>query len=157
MNWWQRLNQRERFLLGVAIPVVIVVILYTNLFQPTYDKVRSLRLSVPEDNATLAWMKFQLQESPSVAVSGQDNAVVNDKPLLTEVETVAKQARIAASIQRVQPDRSNNVEIWFQEVVADRLLDGIDKLAKRNIAIASATITRGKPGMVSARIKLTRQ
>ncbi|MBX2869255.1 MAG: type II secretion system protein M [Acidiferrobacterales bacterium] len=153
MKLLQNLNSRERLLILVGIPLVLLVTFYLYLWEPLYQDRSRLRVDLPEKEATLAWMRHKLSDRNLVAAGSPQ---VDTRPLLTVIEKLAISARIQNSIQRVQPGNNGTVEIWFQEVVADRLFQWIDQLSLRGIFIESATITRGSPGLVAARIKLGR-
>lgn len=154
MGWWRNLSSRERLLVGLILPLVAAVLFYLYLWQPTYSEVKRLRLSVPEKNATLAWMRHRLSSAGSgvqTATSGQ-----SDGPILTVLEQLAISAGVKPAIQRVQPGNDGSVEVWYQEVVADQLFRWIDQLASAGISVQTATITRLTPGLVSARVKVQR-
>ncbi len=152
MRYFQNLNSRERLLVLVGIPMVLLVMFYLYLWEPLYQDRARLRVDLPEKEATLAWMQHRISDrNPVAASAGRDT-----RPILTVIEKLAISARIQNAIQRVQPGTNGTVEIWFQEVVADQLFQWIDQLSLRGIFIESATITRGSPGLVAARIKVGR-
>ena len=155
MDKWNSLSKRERILVGVAFPLVFVILFYFYFWQPVVSDLGKLRLGVPEKNATLAWMRNRLANAGSANETAAESD--RDAPLLTVIEQVAITSGVKAAIQRVQPGSDGSVEIWFQEVVADQLLRWVDQLSGSGIAVDTATITRASPGMVSARIKLRRQ
>ncbi|MGI9318017.1 MAG: type II secretion system protein GspM [bacterium] len=154
MDWWKNLNQREKLLMSFGGPLLLVVMFYLYMWQPVSVERGQLRLKVPENNATLAWMNHQLaglKQSPKSTESTDQK-----QPLLTVIEQAAIKSKIKDAIQRVQPGNDGSVEIWFQEAIADQLFRWIDQLSVNNIAVVSATITRATPGLVSARIKVNR-
>ncbi len=154
LNWWNNLNQREKLLIGFGVPLLLVVVFYLYMWQPVSKELSQLRLKVPENTATLAWMNHQLaglkQSSASKPSQNQN------QPLLTVIEQVAIRSRVKDAIQRVQPGNDGSVEIWFQEAVADQLFNWIEQLSGNEVSVLSATITRATPGLVSARIKVNR-
>jgi len=130
MTAWTNLSSREKLLVGIGLPLVLIIIFYLYFWQPTRDELARLQRLVPEKTATLAWMNHQLQQ-PQIN-QGTKIAANQGGPLLSEVE------------------------IWFQDVVADQLFRWIDKLALNAVTIDSATVTRATPGLVTARVKLSR-
>lgn len=154
MIWWRNLNQRERMLVGLGVPVLMVIMFYLYLWQPVAEDIDRLRIKVPENNATLAWMNHQLSSIDKSSASQESSTT--GQPLLTVIEQVAIRTKVKDAIQRVQPGNDGSVEIWFQEAAADQLFSWIDQLANNKIAVLSATITRATPGLVSARIKVNR-
>ena len=154
MSWWNNLNQRERLLIGLGIPLLLVVMFYLYMWQPLSRELSQLRLRVPENNATLAWMNHQLAGFENSSSSSQSSG--QGQPLLTVIERVAINTKVKDAIQRVQPGNDGSVEIWFQEAVADQLFLWIDQLSGSQVAVVSATITRATPGLVSARVKVNR-
>ena len=154
MSWWKNLNQRERLLVGLGIPLLLVVMFYLYMWQPLSKDLSQLRIKVPENNATLAWMNYQLKSFKSSSIASQSST--QRQPLLTVIERIAINTKIKDAIQRVQPGNDGSVEIWFQDAVADQLFLWIDQLSGSQVAVVSATITRATPGLVSARVKVNR-
>lgn len=154
MNWWQNLSARERLLTGLILPLVAVILFYLYLWQPTHSEVKRLRLSVPEKSATLAWMNHRLAGADISRDEVADESPGG--PILTVIERVAIAAGVKPAIQRVQPGNDGSVEVWYQEVVADQLFRWIDQLADTGVIVQTATITRLTPGLVSARVKVSR-
>jgi len=141
-------------LVGLGVPVLMVIMFYLYLWQPVAEDIDRLRIKVPENNATLAWMNHQLSSIDKSSASQKSSTT--GQPLLTVIEQVAIRTKVKDAIQRVQPGNDGSVEIWFQEAAADQLFSWIDQLANNKIAVLSATITRATPGLVSARIKVNR-
>ena len=154
MSWWKNLNQREKLLISLGIPLLLVVMFYLYMWQPLSKELSQLRLKVPENNATLAWMNHQLASFEKPTDPAQSSG--QNQPLLTVIERVAINTKVKDAIQRVQPGNDGSVEIWFQEAVADQLFLWIDQLSGSQVAVVSATITRATPGLVSARVKVNR-
>ena len=155
MDKWNSLRKRERIVVGVAFPLVVVILFYFYYWLPVVSDLGKVRLGVPDKIAKLARLRIRL----AIAGSANETAAESDRdaPLLTVIEQLAITSGVKAAIQRVQPGSDGSVEIWFQEVVADQLLRWVDQLSGGGIAVDTATITRASPGMVSARIKLRRQ
>lgn len=154
MTWWKNLNQRERLLMGLGIPLLLVVIFYLYMWQPLSKDLSQLRIKVPENNATLAWMNYQLKSFKNSSSASRSSG--QKQPLLTVIERIAINTKVKDAIQRVQPGNDGSVEIWFQDAVADQLFLWIDQLSGSQVAVVSATITRATPGLVSARVKVNR-
>jgi len=154
MNAWNNMSTREKALVGIGLPLVLLVIFYLYFWQPARTELSRLRQLVPEKNATLAWMQHQLRQPQNNQAA--NSALNNNTPLLTVIEKVAIETGVQGAIQRVQPGSSGEVEIWYQEVVADQLFRWIDKLALNAVSVESATVTRATPGLVSARVKVNR-
>lgn len=154
LRWWTSLNHREKLLVGFGVPLLLVVIFYLYMWTPVSKELSQLRLKVPENNATLAWMNHQLASLKQSSVSNQSQN--QNQPLLTVIEQAAIKAKVKDAIQRVQPGNDGSVEIWFQEAVADQLFNWIEQLSSSKVSVLSATITRATPGLVSARIKVIR-
>ncbi len=152
----QNLNNRERLLVLAGLPLVCLIAFFLYVWQPLYEEQKRLRIDVPKQQATLAWMKNRLAGRMPGDLAAASGASA-DQPLLTVIENLAIAAKIQNSIQRVQPGNKGNVEIWFQDVVADQLFRWIDQLSVRGIQVDSATVTRGTPGVVAARLKVGRK
>lgn len=148
------MNPREKFLVGLAFPAILVVAGYLYVWAPTYQRVQALRIELPLKAAEYAWMEHQLKMAePLLAVDPDTGAA---QPVLTIIEQRAIETGVKASIQRVQPNEDQSVKMWFEDVPADNWLQFVERLSVDGIAVDSATLTRKEEGIVSVRVDFKR-
>jgi general secretion pathway protein M len=58
-KYWENLNPRERWLVGGGAAVVVLLFLYTLVWDPWQRSLEQLRTGVPAKQATLQWMRAQ--------------------------------------------------------------------------------------------------
>ena len=148
MSFWSNLSQRERLILTLVIPGSIAVIGYLYYWQPLQDNFERLKVETPQRAAELAWVKHELENSAHLLQVVQNGS---DTPILTVIEKMAIQSGVKAAIQRVQPKDENNVQLWFNEVLADDWFRFVKLLGVTGVEVDSATLTRRKEGAISVR------
>ena len=130
------------------------VVAYLYFWQPYFESVGQLRLEVPQQRATLAWMDDTISKSEEWL--NKSIAPKNDQPLLTVIESRAVRAGIKPTIGRVQPIGSDQVSVWFQEVVADQWFAFVDYLSEDGIEVDALTMTRASQGLVNVKVTFER-
>ena len=149
------LSLRERVLVGVALLVGGLMIAYLYLWEPKMSELQQLRtVSVPESEQTLAWVRQALETAKSRPAGGRQAII--EGPLLTVIEQTAEQAGVRMAIKRMQPNQSQAVRIWMEDVVFDNWLRWVDLLRGQNVFVERASIVREAPGLVTARVTLAR-
>lgn len=142
-------------LIGVAAIFGIVMAVYLYVWQPKMMQLDELRnQKVPQSEQTLAWVK-QALESAKNQTSVEREKII-EGPLLTVIEQTAEKARVRSAIRRMQPNQSNAVKIWMDEVNFDHWLDWIDMLRQQNVIVARTGIVNKSPGVVDIRLTLSR-
>jgi len=154
VQFWSNLSSRERTILSVVVPLSIVVFGYLYYWQPARQSLDQLRVEVPQKAADLAWVKHELDSASEWLSAGSTG--VSSGPILTIIENRAIQAGIKHAIQRVQPTGTDNVRIWFKEVLADQWLAFVKLLLNDGVIVDSATLTRGEKGNIDARVTFIR-
>ncbi|MDH3282668.1 MAG: type II secretion system protein M, partial [Gammaproteobacteria bacterium] len=82
---------------------------------------------------------------------GQDDA-----PLLTVVESTAKEVNIHDSIRRISPGEKNEVKVWLTDADFDKWLQWLEVLRQRNVEVSSASVNRAAGSKVTIRVTVAR-
>jgi type II secretory pathway component PulM len=153
MKFWTELTSRERFVLGIGMPLMLLIMSYYLYGQPLSANLERLRIDVPRKAAELAWAKHEIDNASkrlNVSSVNQPN-----RPILTVIESIAIQADVKNAIQRVQPD-NQQVKMWFQDVISNHWFEFVNRLALEGIFVDSATLSHTKPGKMNVRATLVR-
>ena len=154
MKFWAGLSARERAIVGFGMPIVLILTVYLYYWEPAIQRLQQLRVQVPQKNAELAWIRHELKQAEGwLGGAGQAGG---GQAILTIIEGRAIASGVKASIQRVQPNSAQEVQIWFREAPADAWLEFVNLLGADGIAVQSATLTRAKPGRINARVTFSR-
>lgn len=155
MEAFEKLNSREKSLLGMGLPIILALVVYYYFWVPSNDRLTQLRNEIPLKATEFAWMKHELSLADSwIRNSSSKNS--SNQPILTVIEATSTGAAVEKSIQRVQPNGVGEVKVWFQDVNADGWLTFVHALVPHGISVESATITRKSEGFVNARVTFVR-
>lgn len=158
MNRWQQFTAREKQIVTIGSIVLIMVLLYWLMWSPLTSKVTDLRVQLQHNQSLLAYMQAvdkQLAESHSSKLA--KNSMMNVSFLNTLQRTI-KQPPLAAYPAEIKQTDSDSVELHFQEVSFDDLIQWLtSEVQQYHWIIKQVTITHGASlGMVSATLLLTR-
>lgn len=157
-RYWEKLNGRERWLVGGAGAAVALMLVYALLWEPWQRHLVQLRTGVPAKQATLQWMRAQADVLKPLSVRKPAGANGGEVPLLTVIEQSAQQAKLREAIQRMQPgENENEVKVWFGEIVFDDWLHWFENMRPQGVEITAVQISRGKEGKVTVRATLARR
>ena len=130
------------------------LLFYLYYWEPNLQKLHDLRQAVPEKKATLAWMEHQIEQARPYL--NQDEKESDNRPILTLIERAAIKSEVKPALKRVQPGNQGEVKLWFEDAVADQWFSMIDFLTQYGITVDQANITRSTPGLVTARLTVSR-
>lgn len=151
------LSTREQVVLVGGGVLALVVVLYTLAWRPWQEELNRLRIRVPEEEQTLAWMRTQAARVQSLKKSSNTAAEQTGLPLLTLVERSANEVEIRKAITRMSPgDKDNQVRVWMDKADFDLWLRWLKALQAAGIEVADANIDRASENKVNIRATLQR-
>ncbi|MFZ0487584.1 MAG: type II secretion system protein M [Arenicellales bacterium] len=151
------LSTREQVVLVGGGVLALVVVLYTLAWRPWQEELNRLRIQVPEEEQTLAWMRTQAAQVDSLTKSSNTAAEQTGLPLLTLVERSANEVEIRKAITRMSPgDKDNQVRVWMDKADFDLWLRWLKALQAAGIEVADANIDRASENKVNIRATLQR-
>ncbi len=154
-DYFSSLSARERALIGMALLVGAVILIYVFVWQPKMDQLKVLReRQIPESEQTLAWVKQALTRAQNQSNTNKQQII--EGPLLTVIEQTAEQAKVRAAIRRMQPNQQQAVKIWMDEVNFDQWLGWIDLLRQQNVIVSQVSMLNKSAGLADVRLTLTR-
>lgn len=156
MAWLNSKDPRERLILITGAIFLILVLLYSIVWQPLSSGFDNRKKLVANQRSTLAWIKQAAMEIKMIKSMGSGNSGANKKqPLLTTIDRTAKSAKLRDVIRRVEPQGNNQVQLWVEKAPFDPLLQWLGSLqTKFSIKVISISVERLDHGIVNARISL---
>ncbi|MDX1657122.1 MAG: type II secretion system protein M [Candidatus Competibacteraceae bacterium] len=156
-QWWNQLNARERWLVGIGGVITFLLLLYLLVWEPFQASLTQLRKDVEARRDDLAWMQQASVELRRLAASSPNaqTPATSQGSLLVRVDQSARQAQLGEAVTRVEPQGGNQVRIWLEEAPFDRVVQWLDTLAGQGVAVDDAIFTPGgDSGRVDARLVL---
>lgn len=142
-KYWYSLSLRDQRVLGIGAFTVLCIMLYSLIWSPMQDTLKSLRPQVISRSADLAWMRQQAVLIQTLTNSSAAKKGVNKQPLLTVVDQTAKAQKIRGQIKQIQPGKeTGTAKIWFEKVIFEDWLRWMDRVSVKGISVTRASITK---------------
>ncbi|MDX1810621.1 MAG: type II secretion system protein M [Gammaproteobacteria bacterium] len=158
LNYWRQLKPRERMLVSVGGVFVGAMMLYLLLLEPLTDKAEQLESRVASQQKEVQWLKQAATEVAALKKTQPGNAgnARRGQSLLVLVDSTAKQNKLADSMKRVEPDGTQRVRVWLENVAFDEVTKWMGELELRyQIQVESAVLDKTETtGLVNARLVL---
>ena len=155
-EWFAGLEPRERQLVGGGAVVLVLLLLYTMIWDPIASSYRDLKEDVAEQTQTLAWMQQTAAQIKALQRSGAGSARgLGGRSLLAVVDQSARTGGLGDSIKRIEPDGSKGVKMWLEGVAFDPMILWLGELTRTyRIETSLITIEPQGGGRVNARLTL---
>lgn len=158
-EWWERLNERERWMVTAGAALTLLLLVYALVWQPFQNRLKGLRQAVAQQTADLAWMQQAAQEIKRLeqASSGAEKTSGSDRrSLLTLVDQTAKSAGLGSAVKRVEPQGEDKLRVQLEQVGFDKMIVWLGTLRQQHGVVATnVTVDRqGDSGEVNARLIL---
>ena len=155
-GFWAGLAPRERAVLAGGLAAAVLVLAYAFAWVPWQDALGRLRLQVPAERETLAWMRQAAARA--AALRGAAPGASGGLPALTVLERTAEWRGLRERIRQMRPADQGRVRIWLQDVSFDDWLRWLGDLRGRGLVVTAAHVERaGAPGRVSLRMTVARR
>ena len=149
---YRGLDQRERFLLQIAVGVGLAAILYLAVFSPAYDFRATALMRYAEQEFRLDWMRSHEAEARR---RGDDEALPSgaNRSLLTLIDATARNANVR--LTRYRPESDGSVNVVIQQQPFNDVLRWTGLLVAEDLRIMQAAIDAGDAeGIVNARLSI---
>lgn len=154
IEWWQRLDVRERRILIIGGVIVAALLFYALVWAPLQRDLVRLRASVPQDRAKLQLMRVQAAQIAQLRARAPASNRVGGN-VLTALEQTANTRGIRRSIVRLEPEGAGGARVLMDEADFNQLLVWLSDLQEQGIRVEQASLQKKPtPGMVSARLLL---
>lgn len=150
------MSSRERWVLAAgAVVTVLLVLLFT--WISLQGRVERLQGQVRDHQSLDQWMRAAAQQVTELrGMQSRGNRNTGNRSLLAIVDQTAKQSGLSNAIKRIEPEREDNVRVWFEEVAFDDMINWLSRV-QQNYGVQVDVISvdrQDRVGMVNARMVL---
>lgn len=157
--WLDALAPRDRRALLALAAALAAALFYGWVWQPAMAREARLAEVVAERRALVAWLRGAAREVAALKGGGGAAAAqgLGGQSLLAVADRTAREARLAGSLKRVEPEGSGGVQVWLEDAPFDELLRWLGRLHEQfGVEAAQLSLDRQeRPGRVNARLTLT--
>lgn len=154
-DWFLGLEPRERNLVGGGAAILVLLLLYSIIWEPIASSYTELDDSVQQQQETLAWMQQAAAQIKALQRSGDSAGGLGGRSLLAVVDQSARSGGLGNAIKRIEPDGSKGVKVWLEGAAFDPMILWLGKLAKSfRIEPSMITLEPIGGGRVNARLTL---
>lgn len=156
MDWWQRLQVREQFLLLMAAGLLGGSLLYVLLWQPLADELLSQQQRYQVLQKNLSWMHEASQQVAKLRGARSQSSAFNGS-LLVGLERLVQRHGIQNSIKEMAPEGEHSVRLLLNPVKFDSVLKLLSELQQHGVKVNQLMLSPEKsPGMVAGRVTLVK-
>jgi len=147
-NWWQQLEERERLLVSVMTPLLLVALFFWGLWQPLHQHLDEARLSVQSQKKLLNWTRQSVVRVQAAAGSAANQGRLRGS-LSQVVSTLAKQQQV--DITRLQP-QGQMLDVRIDTVPFERFVNFSQALEAQGVYVEQLNLAASDtPGSVKVR------
>lgn len=152
IDYWQRLSNRERWLLSLMSLVAILAVLYFFLLHPFYRALTEQREQFKENEPLQTYLSHALPSIKALERIDGTQKEIADSDLLATLQESLDASNLANHEKTIRQMDSNSIEIKWEAVPFDQLNDWIDNIWRTtSIQVTQLEATPTKtPGIVSA-------
>jgi general secretion pathway protein M len=152
LDQYRHLEKRERFALDGLAVFFGILVLYFAIWSPTNEYYEESKAARDRELSLIQYMRSSEKQARAAKKGSGVNA--SGKSLLTLISRAAQKEGIKPD--RLQPEGSDAVSIWFNGVAFDDLINLLKHIeSKEGIYVQQISIDReDQPGTVKTRIVL---
>jgi len=156
LSYLRQLNERERMLLLIAGPLILLLLIYLLLWRPLAQHVNVLNIRVSKQQTVLIDMQSSAQLVALLRQQGNAGRNTSNQSLLALVDRTVRQSGLIKSLKRVEPDGADKVKIHLEKASFDTLVSWLETLKNRySITVQNVSIdAQETTGIVNARLTL---
>lgn len=149
--WYQLRSVREQVLLGLALLVLVIAVLYVSVLSPLQQQQRLAEARLKQAQAQYQALQINAQQ---LLLTRQQSSFEdrNTDALRRVLSKTAAAAQFSAD--RVQVEGDSRLQIWASEVSFAVVAKWLNGLAQERVAIHSLQLERVGEGMVNLRLTL---
>jgi len=155
-DWFYGLEARERIMVSVGGALLVLLLLYSVIWEPIASKYTDLKENVEAQRQTLAWMQQTAVKINALQRSGAGAARgLGGRSLLAVVDQSVRSGGLGGTIKRIEPDGTKGVKLWLEGVAFDPMILWLGSLSKTyQIEPSIITLEPVGGGRVNARLTL---
>ena len=148
---YQQLEKRDRLALNSLSAFLGLMLVYFMVWSPANSYVEQSRQNYQRQAALLSYLRAS--EAKARQTNGNSSAAVSGQSLLSRLSSSAGRFNIKPN--RLQPEGTDGVSVWFSEVGFNELIRWLENLGNEGFTVKQISIDRQEAsGLVNARIIL---
>jgi len=157
IDYWRRLQSRERVLIGMAAVVVAIVIVWTLIWEPLHDARRSMVEQIAGQRALLDWLDRIEPEVEQLRANPDPRPSLEGESTLAVIDRGARAAGLAGALKRIEPGGGDEIRVVFEQAAFPDLMRWLaETVAVRPLAVVRLSADRVGPGRVESVVVLRR-
>lgn len=154
--WWSDLAERERHVIFYGGIVLAIFLVYLLIWSPLTDAVAKQKESVRSQRTALHYLQGAAVEVQTLRAQGIGVAPARHANILTVAEQTVSENQLQASLKQVQQPQPNEVQLTFQAVPFDQLLNWLQHLVMtQGFSVTEFTAKRsGTAGIATVSLTL---
>jgi general secretion pathway protein M len=142
--WWNRLQPRERILLGAAAAVVALTLLWILVWEPLNASRQALRDELAAQQALLDWLERIEPQVEQLRREDRGGRSLDGRSPLAVVDQSARAAGLAAALKRIEPGAGGEIRVSFEQAAFVELMTWLETLIQtRPLVVVRFEASRG--------------
>lgn len=151
IDYWRKMQPRERRLVGVAGLVVVAVLGWTLVWEPIRDARAALVEQIAAQRALVDWLDRLAPEIERLRDRGGTQRTMSGRSTLAVIDQDARAAGLAGALKRIEPGPGDEVRVVLEEAAFPDLMGWLaDLVAERPLAVERFSADRTGPGRVDS-------
>ena len=152
---WARALPREKLVVGLALLVLLVIILHSQVIEPYQLRLGELQDEVEQQRTDLQWMKSTVARIPATAATSSATEIQGT--LANFIDQAVRHQGLTEQLSQMSPVGTDEVRIRYAAVDFNRLIGFIAQVNSSGLEIKDIRISPGDdPGIVDCILVLVR-
>lgn len=157
IEYWRRLQGRERRLVGIALVVIALVLAWTLVWEPLRDARSELTDQLAGQRALVDWLDRVAPEVRRLRGERAPERTLSGQSILAVIDQGARAAGLAGALKRIEPGTGEEVRVVFEQASFPDLMRWLAAtVGERPLAVTRLTADRAGPGRVDCVVVLRR-
>ena len=157
IEYWRRLQPRERRMIGLAAVVMLFVLGWTLVWEPLRDARGELNDQLAAQRALVDWLDRVAPEVRRLRGEDAQERTLAGQSTLAVIDQGARAAGLAGALKRIEPGTGDEVRVVFEQASFPDLMRWLTAMvAQRPLAITRLTADRVGPGRIDCVVVLRR-
>jgi general secretion pathway protein M len=152
---WQQLTLRERILVAGGGVVLVLLLLYTLIWEPLSSAVYRYRQDVITNKMLLLQIQQAGPEIKSLRSQVKRSQIKDQADLLSVVERLVRKSRLQSTVSEIGLGTENTVRLRFDDVPFDELMTWLIELQQKEGIVVNTFTLEKLPEVGRVKVQLT--
>lgn len=157
IEYWRRLQTRERRMIGLAAIVMLFVLGWILVWEPLRDARGELTDQLAAQRALVDWLDRVAPEVRRLRGEDANERTLSGQSTLAVIDQGARAAGLAGALKRIEPGTGDEVRVVFEQASFPDLMRWLTAtVAQRPLAVTRLTADRVGSGRIDCVVVLRR-